>query len=508
LLTTHVSPGRALQQRPQRGAMDAPDLERCIRLVDESIIFNGKVRSRLQEDCLSGASTCTPSPLFRTKSTVGLMLHKCRVETVVVGGPGWLSHQIAKGDAILQIDGEDTDEDRILGQLVGSDVPGSAVSLRLERAEDGQQRTVVLKRMPSAMIAERLKLFELFTELKERASHGADQHIARLADLCIETWSDLTATDSQRHENLYESVTALQNDSCEWLQMLDDNLAQAQEHLKKASRQGMLYTEVAAKLELTRQSEQQATARVAVLEERVALGDKAASELAKAREELRLAKEDVLSLKKENEAQRISHNRTTESLNFEKREIDAQLELLKKEAALASEREARLKAELSASQGQSVVANSVRSGREVKLQAEIDGLKKMLADLEGKSTAGPTVQQLEAELAARQAKLTATVEELNDAQRMWSEALRKSQDAVKDHQEVNASMKSRLLEQRGAAATSERQLNLQLRAAREREEKLKAELAAAKETAVSLSMHIESLERQQGQVSFTLMYTA
>ena len=64
-----------------------------------------------------------------------------------------------------------------------------------------------------------------------------------------------------------------------------------------------------------------------------------------------------------------------------------------------------------------------------------------------------------------------------------------------------------MLEQRGAAATSERQLNLQLRAAREREEKLKAELAAAKETAVSLSMHIESLERQQGQVSFALMYT-
>lgn len=244
--------------------MDAMQVVRPLQLVEQSIVISGKVRSRLQEDCffnretifLEGASTATPSPMFRTAATVGLILIKCSIESVVVGGPGWLSRQIYKGDTIVKIDGEDADESSLQSQLIGTDTPGTGVTLQIKRQQDGELRTVSLKRMPSIIISERLKLFDLFTELKEQ-DHNAQ--VTALADKCISAWTDMTSADTQRQENLYSSVMALQNDSSEWLQILDENLRTMQLELRStaalSTQQKQLYKESVAQLEQTRSKE-------------------------------------------------------------------------------------------------------------------------------------------------------------------------------------------------------------------------------------------------------------
>jgi hypothetical protein len=388
----------------------------------------------------------------------------------------------------------------------GTDMPGTGVALQLKRQQDGEIRTVALKRMPSIIIAGRLKLYDLFTELKQRTAQDHTAQVNSLVDQCIETWTDMTSADTQRNENLYSSVMALQNDSSSWLQMLDDNLRNMLQELRTTSelsvQQTKLYRESVAQLEQTRNKESEMQMKTAKMEERLSQNDKASAELAATSKQLASAHADVLALKKEMELQRIASNRLSDTLNFEKRELEGQRVLLKKEVQMAGERESRLKAEVQSWQGRSsVVSSSVRSGREAKLQAEVDALNKMVAELEQKAAAGPNVKQLEDELALRQTKLAATLEEWSHSQKVFSETIRKKEKAVADHQQINTNVKERLLEQKEFAASSHRQLNFQLQATREREDKLKAELAAANDTMAMLAAHVETLERQHAQKS-------
>ena len=71
--------------------------------------------------------------LFRNKSTVGIMLHDCTVDGLVIGGPAFLSKAIEKGDVIVKIDNKETSAETILSDLVGSDLPGSTVLLHLNK---------------------------------------------------------------------------------------------------------------------------------------------------------------------------------------------------------------------------------------------------------------------------------------------------------------------------------------------------------------------------------------
>lgn len=91
--------------------------------------------------------------------------------------------------------------------------------------------------------------------------------------------------------------------------------------------------------------------KTAKMEERFSQNNKASEELVTMRKELAAAHTDVLALKKEMEVQRISSSRLSDTLNFEKRELEGQLVLLKKEVQMAGEREARLKAEVESWQG-------------------------------------------------------------------------------------------------------------------------------------------------------------
>ena len=65
---------------------------------------------------------------FRTKSTVGIMLNDCVIDTLVVGGPAFNSRQIRPGATILKIDGKPVSPENITTHLIGVDIPGSEVA--------------------------------------------------------------------------------------------------------------------------------------------------------------------------------------------------------------------------------------------------------------------------------------------------------------------------------------------------------------------------------------------
>ncbi len=121
---------------------------------------------------------------FRNRSTVGLQLDGCVVDNMVVGGPAFNCRRIHEGDTILSIDGKTVTNDNIMTSLVGLDLPGSAVTLTLD--QKGVTKDVSLKRMDSVIISGKLKLFDHFTRIKEKAlAHSKD--VPELAGSVITT---------------------------------------------------------------------------------------------------------------------------------------------------------------------------------------------------------------------------------------------------------------------------------------------------------------------------------
>ena len=106
------------------------------------------------------------------------MLQGTRIEDTLIGGPSF--GVLFKGDEILEIDGKAVNSDTILEFLRGSDIPGSKVTIsvrrkrassRLQSRDDSPMRkqlqeTVEVTRMATADIADRRRIFDLFTIFK------------------------------------------------------------------------------------------------------------------------------------------------------------------------------------------------------------------------------------------------------------------------------------------------------------------------------------------------------
>jgi C-terminal processing protease CtpA/Prc len=61
---------------------------------------------------------------------------------MVVGGPAFKSRQIFVGDRILKVDGLEVDEGNYEDALLGSDVPGTQVTLTICRESDNAEVSV------------------------------------------------------------------------------------------------------------------------------------------------------------------------------------------------------------------------------------------------------------------------------------------------------------------------------------------------------------------------------
>jgi C-terminal processing protease CtpA/Prc len=61
------------------------------------------------------------------------MMNGTTVDNMVIGGPAYNSRQISTGDVILKVNGSSATKENILDLLVGNDIPGSPVELRIAK---------------------------------------------------------------------------------------------------------------------------------------------------------------------------------------------------------------------------------------------------------------------------------------------------------------------------------------------------------------------------------------
>lgn len=65
------------------------------------------------------------------------MLKGLIVDNMVIGGPAYNSGALKRGDIILAVDGMITTEESVISMLLGQDIPGSMVTLRISRPNQG-----------------------------------------------------------------------------------------------------------------------------------------------------------------------------------------------------------------------------------------------------------------------------------------------------------------------------------------------------------------------------------
>ena len=116
------------------------------------------------------------------------------ITNMLVGSPAFLSHKFKRGDRVLKIDGEDVDESGagLTKMLIGSDVPGTDVTVTVKREADNVF-DVTLTRATTLELADKKKMFQLFAQIKDLAhqredkgpndSQNADDSIASSSDV-------------------------------------------------------------------------------------------------------------------------------------------------------------------------------------------------------------------------------------------------------------------------------------------------------------------------------------
>jgi hypothetical protein len=88
------------------------------------------------------------------------------IDNLVVGGPAYNTQSLQKGDSIVSVDGVEVEEEELPAAIIGSDEPGSIVTLRVRRHLDGEEQEVDVVRIESRELADKRRLFELFTAME------------------------------------------------------------------------------------------------------------------------------------------------------------------------------------------------------------------------------------------------------------------------------------------------------------------------------------------------------
>jgi hypothetical protein len=153
-------------------------------LKDSCLVLCGELCQILSMNkfMLTESSKICSSDIFSSKCTVGIMLHGTKIENTLIGGPSY--GILEKGDFIVSIDGENVTDENVYEKLKGCDVPGTEVLIIVERSGntsltsvrsvndcdhlDSRKIEVSVSRMATAEIADRRRMFDLFTIMEVR----------------------------------------------------------------------------------------------------------------------------------------------------------------------------------------------------------------------------------------------------------------------------------------------------------------------------------------------------
>jgi hypothetical protein len=109
---------------------------------------------------------------------------------------------LEKGDMIVEVDGVRVDDDDVQLALIGSDKPGSAVGIKVQRERQGLVDVRVV-RAESRDLADKRALMEVFTELENKiddcmGSRSDRLEGEKLVSEAIAVWSKMQVAEAQR----------------------------------------------------------------------------------------------------------------------------------------------------------------------------------------------------------------------------------------------------------------------------------------------------------------------
>jgi len=157
-----------------------------------------------------------------SKSTVGVLLARdddhCIVADCVPGSPAHLSGKLQRGDRITGVDAGGETKAELLARVRGNDVPGSTVTLTVERAGKRRPLEVTLIRGDAKAVAQRRAGFERLAELGALA--GADpatvNHPVHHQARTLQHAPRLQAGSRARRARPHGKVCALHLDAQSW----------------------------------------------------------------------------------------------------------------------------------------------------------------------------------------------------------------------------------------------------------------------------------------------------
>ena len=138
-----------------------------------------------------------------------------RIDNVLVGGPAFASGKIRKGDVILCIDGEKVEHDGILKALKGSrgiNGPGTEVEIDFFSETSSRKDSVVLRRVSTDDIADHRRMFDLFTELENKARRIKSDEILRTTQAALDLWSEMVQEEIENDTVCAKRVNDMQNE--------------------------------------------------------------------------------------------------------------------------------------------------------------------------------------------------------------------------------------------------------------------------------------------------------
>ena len=156
-------------------------------------------------------------PSSQGSGSVAAASHAGIITNLLVGAPAHRSKQFRKGDRVVKVDETAIDDHGhdLTKLLVGSDVPGSLVTVHVTRG--GQPMpAITLTRACTREHADQRRMFQLFMRLKELAHEepGADntapQQIESVVDQTIDLWGKMLEAHMVHDEKIVSNVHDLQ----------------------------------------------------------------------------------------------------------------------------------------------------------------------------------------------------------------------------------------------------------------------------------------------------------
>ena len=203
-------------------------------------------QGRVAEDHLTEAlkPQLAQDGVYDQSTTVGIMFEEVRinyecsvvvVDGVMFGGPAYRSKQISKGDIILAVDGMQLyTSDAILAALKGSEIPGTSVTLTIKNPGTNVVQDVIVQRQLTAEVADKRKMFDLFTSISSRATRNRDADTLKDIEQALELWTDMLVAEEEKDARCVARMEAMQGDCDAWLAELLKLLENVDSELKGA----------------------------------------------------------------------------------------------------------------------------------------------------------------------------------------------------------------------------------------------------------------------------------